>query len=450
MIAFIYESTIILGCAWCFYFLLLKKSCSFVFVRYYFLAALVLAMILPFIEIKTDYIFPVTGNAAYGTFYALLPMEAGGIREEARAGLSLGTVLWMIYILGLVLMGVRFAANLVRLLRKRNQGEIVRGSHGNIVLTEEDGLPYSFFRNIYMNRPLYEKSKEAEKLLLHEGAHCTQVHSVDILFSELVKTAIWFNPFVWLIARAMRLNHEYLADREVVETQDLNTYQLLLVDLELAHQTSYLASDFNYSFIKNRLAMMNNKSRGHGELLRKLAVLPLLMILLAILTFCENEPDPGPDPLQTMELDANDWWKPILEKHGITPRAYNNFESIFEMGSTNSIDENNVVSLTDAFFLIRKDKSYYAILRAPSATHDLKTGIISGTEGVLEAYDLLQDGTEPINQMEMKNFRYQLVEQKHDITADYLVLYENDKEKVRGLSGSFAAKDSLVINRDGK
>lgn len=450
MFSFIYESTIILGCAWCFYVLLLKKSPSFVFVRFYFLSALVLALILPFIQIKIHYSLPVTGNAANGTFYALLPVEVGGMQGNSRAVISLGNALWMIYILGLGLMFVRFVSNLTRLLRKRRSGEIIKESYGDIVLTEEDGLPYSFFRSIYMNRPLYEKSLEAEKLLLHEGAHCKQVHSIDILFAELLKVALWFNPFVWLIAKAMRLNHEYLADRTVVETQDLNAYQLLLVDLELAHQTSFLTSDFNYSLIKNRLAMMNNKYKGHGELLRKFTVLPLLMVLVAVLTFCENEPEPGPDPSQSMELYTNDWWKPILEKHGITPRAYNNIGSIFEMGSTNSIDENNVVSLTDAFFLIRKDGSYYAILRSPSATHDLNTGIISGTEGVLEVYDLLQEGTEPINAMEMKNFRYQLVEQKYNITADYLVLYENGKEKVRGLSGSFAARDSLVINKDGK
>lgn len=450
MLSFIYESTIFLGCAYGFYFLLLKKSPSFVFVRYYLLAALVLAIVIPFIEIRIDHSLPVAGNVVSGTFYALLPLEAGGIQEDARAGLSTGMVLWMIYLPGLVLMCVRFVSNLLRLVRTRKTGEIVKGPYGKIVLTEKDDLPHSFFRSIYINRLLYYKGNEAEKLLLHEGAHCKQIHSIDILFAEFLKIVLWFNPLIWLIVKAMRLNHEYLADRKVVETQDLNTYQLMLVNLELARQSSYLASDFNYSFIQNRLAMMNNTYRGHGELLRKFAALPLLMVLVAVLTFCENEPEPGPDPSQTMEFYANDWWKPILKKHGITPRAYNNFEFIFEMGSTNSIDENNVVSLKDAFFLIRKNESTYSILRSPSATHDLKTGIISGSEGSLESYELFREELEPVGQLEMKNFSYQLVEQKHNITADYMVLYENGKEKVRGLSGSFAARDSLVINRDEK
>lgn len=450
MLSFVYESTIILGFAYCFYILLLKKNRSFVYVRFYFLFALLLALIIPFIDIKTNYRIPVAGSGEKGMFYALLPLETEGIPGKTQSVLSLGMVIWITYFLGVLLMFVRFVSNLIRLVRKRKAGEIVKGTFGSIVLTDDYDLPHSFFRIIYMNRLLFNKSMEAEKLLLHERIHCKQVHSIDVLFVELLKVVLWFNPFIWLIANAMRLNHEYLADKEVLEAQDLHSYQLLLINLELANPSTYLASGFNYSFIKNRLAMMNNTYKGNGGILRKLAALPLFLILVAVFTFCENETDPVFVPFQSMENYANDWWKPILKKHGITPRAYNNFEYIFEMGSTNAIDENNVVSLTEAFFLIRDNESSYAIIRSPSATHDLKTGIISGGEGSLEAFDLFQEEPEPLSQMEMKNFRFQLIEQKYNISADYLVLFEHGEEKARGLSGSFAARDSLVVNRVGE
>jgi len=118
------------------------------------------------------------------------------------------------------------------------------------------------------------------------------------------------------------------------------------------------------------------------------------------------------------------------------------------MGSRNSIDEHIVVTLSDALFVIRTETGDYAILRSPSASHDLNSGIISGTEGVLETYSFDQDDAEPIDQMELKNFRYQLVHNTHEVKADYLVIYERRKDVLKGRIINFELRDSLVINTD--
>ncbi len=448
MLSFVYESTVFLGCSYGFYYFFLRRSRSFKFIRFFFIAILLIAVIIPFVEIEFGSSLPLFGSVVDGGFYTLVPVHGGSTLVSTGPVFSLKSILVLTYFTGFGLMLIRFLMNLIRLIRKAKQGILVKGEHGRIVLTEENGLPYSFFRNIYINLNIYERGEEVEKLLLHEGAHCIQIHSADVLIAELLKVLLWFNPFVWLINKAIRLNHEYLADQIVLESQSQDAYQLLLINLELANQSLYLASDFNSSLTKKRLTMMNNKNAGKNMPLAKIAAIPLLLILMFILTFCEAEQNSEVDPYQSMEFIANDWWRPILEKHDITPRAYNNFEFIFEMGSTNSIDENNVVTLTDAFFLIRKDEGAYAILRSPSATHNLESGIISGEEGILESYEFYQSDPEPIGQMEMKNFKYQLVENTHDISADYLVLYEQGKEVAKGWTGSFEARDSLVVITD--
>jgi hypothetical protein len=234
------------------------------------------------------------------------------------------------------------------------------------------------------------------------------------------------------MVKAIRLNHEYMADEKVLESQNKNAYQLLLINMELVNHSISLASDFNYSLTKKRLAMMNYKNTRKISPLIKIVSIPLFLFLVFMLTFCEAEQKLEVDPYQSMEFIANDWWRPILEKHDISLRAYNNFEFIFEMGSTNSIDEGNVVTLSDAFFLIRRDESSYAILRSPLAMHDLKTDIISGAEGSLEIYDFHQADPEPAGHMEMKNFKYQLVKNKHDISADNLVFYHQGEEIMKG------------------
>ena len=448
MLTFVIESTVFLGLSYGFYFFALRRSRSFTFIRFFFLVTLLVAVIIPFVEIEWGSNIPFLGVVADGGFYSLVPMNGEVTQESTGPVFSLESVLLLAYFAGLGLMLLRFLMNLIRLMHKAKQGILVKGAHGRIILTEEDSLPYSFFGNIYMNRNTYKSGEDVDKLLLHEGAHCMQLHSADILFAEFLKVLLWFNPFVWLITKAIRLNHEYLADEAVLETQSQDTYQLLLINLELANQPIYLASDFNNSLTKKRLTMMNNRHTGKKSSFIKIASVPLFLLLAFVLTFCEAEKNSEIDPNQSMKHIANDWWRPILAKHEITPRAYNNFEFIFEMGSTNSIDENNVVTLADAFFLIRTDESAYAILRSPLATHDLETGIISGAEGILESFDLLQEDTEPSNKFEMKNFTYQLIANKHKLSADYMEWYEPGLEVQKDWTGSFEARDSLVVKTD--
>lgn len=447
MLAFVFESIVFLGFSYGFYFFFLRRSRSFTFIRFFFLATLLFAGIIPFIEIDLVRSLPLLGSVSDSGFYTLVLVNGEMIQASSGFAFSLKSMISLLYFTGLGLMLLRFLLNLIRLSHKTKKGTRLKGEDGRIILTEVNSLPYSFFGNIYMNRNMYERGEEVDKLLLHEGAHCMQIHSADVLFAEFLKAFLWFNPFVWLITNAIRLNHEYLADEIVLESQSQDAYQLLLINLELANQTIYLASDFNYSLTKKRLTMMNNKHTGKKSTFIKIASLPLFLLLAFILTFCEAEQKLVVNPLST-EVHTNHWWRPILAKHEITPSAYNNFEYIFEMGSANSIDENNVVTLSDALFVIRTEEETYAILRSPSATHNLESGIISGTDGILETYDFYQSDLEPIGKLEMKNFKYQLARNEHEVRADYLILYERGKHVLKGRTINFEARDSLVIITD--
>jgi hypothetical protein len=445
LLSYIFESTLFLGCSYGLYHLFLKRGRSFIYVRFYLLAALLVSSVIPFLKLELGPRIPLVTGAADGEFYTLLALTGEGPIEGAGHITSPVSLFVMIYLTGVGFMLLRYSVNILRLIFKIKQGNTVRGPFGPVILTNEEGLPYSFFRNIFMNRKTYESAEHLEELLLHEAVHGRQVHSADILFAECMKIIQWYNPFAWLMATAIRLNHEYLADKKVLETKDRDAYQLLLVNMELANQFNCLASDFKNLHTKKRIAMMKY-NHGKPASIGKIATLPLFLILVMLLAFCEVEQEPGSELEAVVEFYANDWWKPILEKHGITPEAYNNFEYVFEMGSTNSIDENNVVTLKDAFFLIRKSENSYGILRSPFASHNLETGVISGTDGILKTYDLNQAKPEPLNKLEMKNFEYRLVNTRHSVTADYLLMTSMGKEVMKGWTLKYEARDSLMIN----
>ena len=94
-------------------------------------------------------------------------------------------------------------------------------------------------------------------LIAHESAHVLQKHSLDILLVELIHCLYWFNPLLILYKKAIRLNHEYLADEAVIrQTQIPTVYMHLLINQAGTNSISRFATSFNYGQTHKRLNMM--------------------------------------------------------------------------------------------------------------------------------------------------------------------------------------------------
>lgn len=112
---------------------------------------------------------------------------------------------------------------------------------------------------IFIN-PERHKGDEIEEIMMHELTHCQQLHSIDIIFAELFCVVFWFNPFVWLLKREVRLNLEYLADNSVLANgKDNKEYQYHLLRLTYRKNVATISNNFNVLPIKKRIKMMNKK-----------------------------------------------------------------------------------------------------------------------------------------------------------------------------------------------
>jgi hypothetical protein len=109
----------------------------------------------------------------------------------------------------------------------------------------------------------------------------TQKHTLDILFIEFLKVVFWFNPIFIFYKKAIQLNHEFLADEEIVKTyNNVPFYQNLLLQKSSEQQTIYLASNLNYLVTKKRLIMMTKRTSQKIALLKKVAIVPILAGLI--------------------------------------------------------------------------------------------------------------------------------------------------------------------------
>jgi hypothetical protein len=165
--------------------------------------------------------------------------------------------------------------------------------------------------------------------------------------------------------------------------------------------------------MKNRLIMMTKSRPSHNAFLRKIAAIPLFLILAIIITFCQKIDQQK----NNMFYYQDEWWYPILKKHNVEPCGFNNFERIFEMGTKNSIT-NRVVTLENAFILSRPDSVGYFILKSPLAYHDLDKNTVKGEDGIIEMYNLKSGDIKPTQTCHFKDFIIQFGGTKLNIEAE--------------------------------
>jgi hypothetical protein len=117
--------------------------------------------------------------------------------------------------------------------------------------------------------------------LLHELAHVKQKHSLDILMVELLQIVFWFIPILSIYRKAIKLNHEFLADTAVLKKhKNIVYYQQLLLATASFNSQHYLASSINYSVTKKRLEMMTKHTKKAKTWIKSLVLIPLFSFLL--------------------------------------------------------------------------------------------------------------------------------------------------------------------------
>jgi hypothetical protein len=262
-----------------FYKLLLEKETIHTFKRFYLLGALIVSFIIPSITF-IEYIEPVAiAIETYNPVFEVNETPQNIVIEEQINYLPI--ILCCIYGLGVLLFGLKFCINLFRITKKIKRNPKYKKSAFTNVLLLDLITPHTFFNYIFLNKNKFETQQIPEEVLLHEEAHAKQKHSLDVLFIELLQVIFWFNPLLYISKKAIKLNHEFLADKAVLkEGIQPSTYQQMLLAFSSNASHPTLANAINYSLIKKRFTIMKSQTSKKAILLRSLILLPLLGGLL--------------------------------------------------------------------------------------------------------------------------------------------------------------------------
>ncbi|MDO4216292.1 MAG: TonB family protein [Bacteroidales bacterium] len=183
-----------------------------------------------------------------------------------------------IYFGGMVIFIVVFLYRTVLLLLYMRQGLKQTDKYGNtIILKPACKSPFSVLKFIVMSVEDYEEHQTP--VLLHEQEHIRQAHSWDLILLSVVQCIQWFNPFVWMLGRDLKVIHEYEADKAMLDYGvDIKNYQYLLVNKSNGPSAFTLVNGFNHSQLISRIIMLNKKRSKSTAMVRYLIFLPMLLL----------------------------------------------------------------------------------------------------------------------------------------------------------------------------
>lgn len=270
------------------YRLFLKGKNRFTVNRLFLLSALLLSVTIPLVNLG---VAAVDGNIIAGFIHETIVITSDNINVENSAIPWFNYAL-VVYLTGVAIFFVKFFTGVIQLLVMRFRFGVVEGEGVKLVVVGDKYAPFSFLNLVFIPKRILT-SERVDQILIHEKIHVKQMHSMDLILSELFCIVFWFNPAVWLIRKNFLELHEYLADQGALNNGlDPVDYQSLLLSEAFGTQVIGLASSFNSSLIKKRIIMMTNrnKSKGYASILMGIALAFVCSFIISN-TVSGNEPD---------------------------------------------------------------------------------------------------------------------------------------------------------------
>ena len=279
LIIYLLKANVVISILFLFYLLVLKNDKSFWQNRFYLVFSLLLSLFLPFLpEVSFAHLDPIQrqitmanplnslyttiGNSPMVNTHAHINTTYVSVKPGFTIP-SLTQILVSIYLLVSFILLIRLIIKLLKLslLIKKTDKQFTSG----IYYCAFDGTaPFSFFKYLVINKQLYNDS-ELQQIISHEKVHIRQWHSIDILFAEVAHAILWANPLMVYLKRCIKLNHEYIADGEVINSGvNKKDYQLSILHSSLKRFQIYqLTNLYSSSKIKLRIKMMNLKKSSN-------------------------------------------------------------------------------------------------------------------------------------------------------------------------------------------
>ncbi|QES89442.1 M56 family metallopeptidase [Rhizosphaericola mali] len=319
LIIFLVKIIVASGVFTLFYVCCLSNLKSFRFNRFYLVTAIIFSLIIPAIHLPNwteKATITQTQNFNFDnliSIYKLTPREVEISTTEPQQNEVIPTsklqnqsnnldifptsrwtktkIIWLIYSIVTSLFIIQFIISLIGMFRLIRKNTKEKQGLNTFVYLHTETTPFTFFHYIFISTTFSHKDVSSEQILTHEKQHAKELHTIDLIFTKFIICFVWFNPFFYWLLKKMKENHEFLADKAVLQTQTSKAnYQHLILNIQENFQPKKLAlvHNFNFLTIKKRLTMMNSKNKPVKNTIFTLLGIGLLLASVIVFAQVKN------------------------------------------------------------------------------------------------------------------------------------------------------------------
>lgn len=293
LITYLAKASAIIAVFYIAYYALLRKETFFNSNRWFLLAGLFTAVILPLLEYTRVIWIEAAPQRVISSaeLYALMHSQpqnlpANGF-EVNWYDLAAG-----VYFAGVFLFLGRLAVDLRSIVGIIKHGIATSAGKFRLIDSPAVSSPFSFFNYIVYNSALLEEG-ELRDIIAHEKIHSGQKHSLDMIAGQLFCAMFWFNPFAWLYKKSVSQNLEFIADAgATIALEDRIAYQKTLLKITMQPECIAITNHFYQSLIKKRIVMLNTQKSDKKRSWKYAVVLPALvafMLLFQVKTVAQEK-----------------------------------------------------------------------------------------------------------------------------------------------------------------
>lgn len=264
-IIYIAQSGICIGIFFLVYRIFLRSTTFFRFNRAFLITGLIGSFIIPSIQFTYEVILPFSISAA------MPATRVEAVPETAE--LDIWIVLSAVYIMGITIQLLRNLKSYRKLMKLMKSAETIKNDQYKLIDSINIKSPFTVLNCIAINT---KDMTDVEKDLIikHEITHISQKHWIDLLCSECALLLQWFNPLMWFYVSSQKENHEFLADKAVIDSGiSPVVYQAALINQRFQGPVFSFSNSFNYPNQLNRLFMIEKVKTSPW---RKAAILALV------------------------------------------------------------------------------------------------------------------------------------------------------------------------------
>ena len=232
--AYLIKSSVSLALLYILFRLAMRNDKTHSLNRFLLLAILLVATVIPFLDFQFFYEeVPLKQVEVFREFVStpvvssdFAVSEIPQVQAESRVSYNPYLIFYISVILVLV---IRLMVSIVRVMQIIGQAEKRKISKIVLAIVKDLIQPFTFFNKIILSEKDFNENKDI--VVAHEHAHIKQMHAIDLVVCELFTVVHFFNPFMWLLRRDLKLVHEYQADQAVLNKGiDAKKYQLLVLE----------------------------------------------------------------------------------------------------------------------------------------------------------------------------------------------------------------------------